>query len=170
MQESEVYNRRVTSLSPGSNWPQFLLTDSRGRTAALPAGETLYGFFKTTCPTCELAWPFFERIGELSEGGRLTVVAVSQDEAAETAAWNQRLGLRIPTLFDLDPWRASEALNLENVPTFFRVSADGKLRKAVVGFQRQKMQEFAAEAAKLSGKAPAQLFRPGENVPAIKAG
>jgi thiol-disulfide isomerase/thioredoxin len=150
--------------------PELFLTDGRGGAAPPPAGEALYGFFKTACPTCELAWPFFERIGRLARGGRLAVVAVSQDEPRETTAFNERLGVRLPTLFDSEPWRASEALGLENVPTFLRVGADGKLRDALVGFQKQKMQDFAAEAASLAGRPATQLFRPGENVPAIKPG
>lgn len=160
----------MTALTPGSAFPRLELSDARGHAAAGPAGETLYGVFKTTCPTCELAWPFLERIGRLAEGGALAVVAVSQDEIGETAAWNRRLGVRLLTLFDDEPWPASEALGIENVPTFLRVGKDGRLLEAVVGFQKQKMQDFAAEAASLAGKAPAQLFQPGENVPAFKPG
>jgi thiol-disulfide isomerase/thioredoxin len=160
----------VAALTPGSAFPRLELSDARGHAAASPAGEALYGIFKTTCPTCELAWPFLDRIGRLAEGGALAVVAVSQDRIRETADWNRRLGVQLRTLFDDESWTASEALGIESVPTFLRVGQDGRLLEAVVGFQKQKMQDFAAEAASLAGKAPAQLFQPGENVPAFKAG
>lgn len=160
----------MAAFSPGNALPAVSLADGRGGSAALPAGETLYGFFKTTCPTCELSWPFFERIARLAEGGTLAVVAVSQDDPAATARFNDRLGVTLPTLFDPEPWRASEALGLESVPTFLRVTADGKLRDAVVGFQKQKMQDFGTEAARLAGRPTAAIFQLGEAVPAIQPG
>ena len=144
--------------------------DGRGIAAAAQSGEILYGIFKTTCPTCEFAWPYFDRIGRLAQGGALSVVAVSQDGIADTAEWNRRLGVGLTTLFDEKPWPASEVLSIDTVPTFLRVDKDGRLLETVAGFQKQKMQDFAAEAAALAGKAPALLFQPGENVPALKAG
>ena len=157
-------------LTPGSAFPRLELSDTRGHKALRPAGEALYAVFKTTCPTCELAWPFLDRINRLAEGGDLAVVAVSQDGVGLTEDWNRKLGVQVRTLFDDEPWPASEALGIENVPTFLRVGKDGKLREVVVGFQKQKMEEFAAEAASLAGKAPATLFQPGDDVPALKAG
>jgi peroxiredoxin len=160
----------VAALSPGSVLPEISLSDGRGGAVPLARREALYGFFKTTCPTCELAWPFFDRVGRLAAGGSLEVVAVSQDGPAETKAFNERLGVALPTLFDPDPWRGSEALGLEIVPTFLRVGADGKLRDAVVGFQKQKMRDFGAQAASLAGRPASELFRPSDGVPVMKPG
>jgi thiol-disulfide isomerase/thioredoxin len=160
----------VAALTSGSTLPRLELSDGRGNAAGRPAGEILYGFFKTTCPTCEFAWPFLDRIGRIAEGGALTVVAVSQDDIRETASWNHRLGIKLLTFFDDEPWAASEALGIESVPTFLRVGKDGRIRDVVAGFQKQKMHDFAAEAAALAGKAAAPFFQPGENVPALKAG
>lgn len=157
-------------LSPGNALPALSLTDARGGAAAPPAGERLYGFFKTTCPTCELAWPFFDRIGRAARGGGLTVVAISQDEPAETDRFNRRLRVELPTLFDPAPCPGSEALGLDTVPTFVRVGADGTVRSILLGFQKQKMQELAADAAALAGKPAPEIFLPGEVVPLIKPG
>jgi peroxiredoxin len=160
----------VAALSPGSALPELSFSDGRGGAVPLARGEALYGFFKTTCPTCELAWPFFERIGRLAAGGTLSVVAVSQDGPEETRAFNERLGVALPTLYDPEPWRGSEALGLEIVPTFVRVGADGTLRGVVVGFEKQKMQDFGAEAASLAGRPPAEVFRSSDKVPAMRPG
>jgi len=167
---TKVYNRSVAALSPGSALPALSLTDALGGAAAPPAGETLYGFFKTTCPTCELAWPFFDRIGRAARGGRLSVIAVSQDEPAPTDDFNRRLGVALPTLFDAPPWRGSAALGLDTVPTFLRVGADGRVLGTLIGFQKEKMQDLAREAAALAGKAAPEIFRPGDAVPSIKPG
>ncbi len=127
-------------------------------------------FFKTTCPTCELAWPYLERIRAFGQGGALSVFAVSQDDPDSTKRFYSDLGVSIPTVYDAAPWMASAAVELTSVPTFFLVGADGVVRDAVVGFQRHKMEEFAGEAARLAGRRAPTLFSPDEHVPAMKPG
>jgi hypothetical protein len=150
--------------------PEISLTDARGESSALTPGETLLAVFKTTCPTCEFAWPYLERIGDLGRGGRLAVLAVSQDDPETTEAFYSRLGISLPTAYDPEPWPASMALGLTAVPTFLLVGSDRTLRDAAVGFQKNKMEAFAAEAARLAGRPVSSLFSPGEQVPAIKPG
>jgi peroxiredoxin len=151
-------------------FPSIALRDEKGRAAAVPPGEVLYAFFKTTCPTSELAWPYLARVRKIGEGGGLSVLAVSQDDPETTARFYEDLGVAIPTLYDREPWKASEAVGLTNVPAFFVVGTDGLLRDASVGFQRHKMEEFAELAADRAGRRAAALFLPGENVPALKPG
>lgn len=158
------------ALDPGTPFPSIGLRDEKGRAASLPSNETLYGFFKTTCPASALAWPYLERIRKLGEGGTLSVLAVSQDESEVTRRFSADLGVEIPTLYDLDPWPASDALGLTDVPTFVLVGGDGKVQDVAVGFQRHKMEEFAQLAARSAGRSAPTLFSPGENVPAIKPG
>lgn len=164
------YNRPVPPPGPGSPFPSIALQDETGRVAAAPSGLILYGFFKTTCPTCELAWPFLDRIRERAESGQLSVLAVSQDDPEPTARFSERLGIGIPTLYDPDPWRASEALGLDTVPTFLLVGPDRRVRETVVGFQRDKMEALAGLADRLAGRRATALFEPGERVPSIKPG
>jgi peroxiredoxin len=154
---------------PGSPFPSITLRDEKGRDAAPPAGLTLYGFFKTTCPTCEFAWPYLDRIRERADG-TLSVMAVSQDDPENAKRFSEDLGIAIPTLYDPEPWRASESLGLEIVPTFFLVGPDRIVRDTFVGFQRDKMEELAGLAARLAGRPATAFFAPGENVPAIKPG
>ncbi len=151
-------------------FPAITLRDGKGQIAELPPGQVLYGFFKTSCPTCELAWPYLDRIRRIGEGGRLSIRAVSQDEPAATRRFYEDLNVEIPTLYDAEPWPASETLGLESVPTFLMVGADRVLLDSVIGFQREKMEEFAGLAARLAARPPAALFSPDENVPAWKPG
>lgn len=155
---------------PGDSLPQLDLQDEKGGRAPLPAGEALYAFFHTDCPTSEMAWPYMERIRRLSEGGKLAIRAVSQDAPGETDAFNARLGVKIKTVFDPFPWTVSRALGVESVPVFFLVGPRGDIRYSVVGFDRSKMEEFARLAARSSGRPPEELFRPGEEIPAIRPG
>ena len=164
-----LYNREVI-LDPGTPFPPIALRDEKGQIAEVPPGEILYGFFKTTCPTCELAWPYFDRIRRIGEGGSLSIRAVSQDEPETTRRFYEELGVQIPTLYDARPWTASETLGLAAVPTFLMVGSDGVLRDSTVGFQRDKMEEFAGLAARLAGRPPTALFSPAENVPEWKPG
>ncbi len=160
----------MTALDPGLPFPEIKLQDASGNPAAPASGETLYAFFKTTCPTTEMSWPYLERIRRMAEGGALRVVAVSQDSAPETAEFNRRFDVKVETLYDPPPWSASETLGLTNVPAFFMVDGEGTILDNAAGFQKEKMELFAARAAKLAGLPYAGLFRPGENVPPIKPG
>lgn len=157
-------------LDAGTLLPLIWLRDENGAKAALPRGETLYALFKTTCPTCAFAWPYLDRIRSIAEGGALTVLAISQDDRTATDAFNTRLGVKVKTLYDPEPWAASAALGITTVPTFVSVDAGGEIRDAAAGFQRHKMEEFAARAARASGRTVAPLFSPDEDIPAIKPG
>ena len=78
----------------------------------VPEGEALYVFFKTTCPTCELLWPYLDRLRK-RVGSDLEIVGVSQDAPRETAKFSREAGAEVPIVYDPPPWRASEAVGLE---------------------------------------------------------
>jgi peroxiredoxin len=159
----------LAALEPGEVFPQVELETGSGDRFIPPGSEALYGFFKTTCPASELAWPHFDRIRRIGEGG-LRTFAVSQDSPAETRDFNARLRVGLETLYDPEPWKASAALGLTNVPTFFLVGLDGKIMETAVGFQRPKLEKFARRAGKLAGRSRVRLFPIGEVVPLIVPG
>lgn len=150
-------------------YPDIALETESGDRFVPRREEALYGFFKTTCPTCELTWPYFDRIGRIGAKG-LRAFAVSQDGREETAEFNRRLGVELETLYDPSPWKASAALGLTNVPTLFRVGADGRVRETIVGFQRPRLEALARHAAKVAGRPAARLFRIGDHIPLIVPG
>lgn len=160
----------MAPLEPGKPFPSISLRDEEGQQASRPSGPALYGFFKTTCPTCELAWPYLERVSRLADGGRLSVLGVSQDDPLPTARFYRGLDISLPTLYDPEPWEASARLGLESVPSFLLVGENGVLEDFTAGFQRHKMEEYAGLAARLAGRPAPALFLPGENVPAWKPG
>jgi peroxiredoxin len=160
----------VAALEPGARFPPLALRDERGKRLDRPAGEILYAIFKTTCPVCELTWPFLERIRQRAEGKGLQILAVSQDDPGKTAAFHKRLGVHLTTAFDPEPWAASDALGVTTVPTLFRVGPTGMIEETIVGFDRALMEGLSRSAAALSGRPATPLFRAEEHVPAIKPG
>jgi peroxiredoxin len=160
----------VPVLEPGAKLPALALADERGAPVAPPEGETLYVVFKTTCPTCALTWPYLERIARASEGGRLRVLGISQDDPQETREFERRVGARVPSAYDPPPYAASDALGVSTVPTFLRVEGDGTISETVTGFDRARLESLARRAADLAGRPPAPLFGPDEKVPPIKPG
>lgn len=157
-------------LGPGSPFPPLDLRDSRGDALALaiapPGRKALYVFFKTTCPTCELLWPYLDRLRRCV-GDKLEIVAVSQDGRQETDRFSRDLATDIRTVYDPPPWRASEEMGLENVPTMFLVGEDGRIRETILGFQKAKLEELASGGSANAGH---PLFRSDENVPQIRPG
>lgn len=153
---------------PGDPVPPLDLQDALGRPAAAAGADVLYAFFKTTCPTSELAWPYLDRIRQIAEGRTFRVIGVSQDSPEETRAFQEKAGTEVDVLFDAPPWRASAALDLQSVPTLLLVGADGRAREIVVGFQKSAMERLARAAA--DGRPAPPLFRHGENVPALRPG
>jgi thiol-disulfide isomerase/thioredoxin len=143
--------------------------DARGEPASLPRKDSIVAFFKTTCPTCELTWPYLERLRRLAEGSGLSFAAVSQDRPVLAADFQKRLGTHLPTFYDLEPWQASERAGLETVPTVFLLGEDGTIAQSLVGFQRAGLEGLAASAAKRGGR-PGPLFGPGDEVPEVKPG
>jgi peroxiredoxin len=160
----------VAALEPGARFPPLALRDERGERLNPPVAETLYAVFKTTCPTCEFTWPFLERIRQTAGDGAFRILAVSQDDPGKTAAFHKRLGVNLATAFDPEPWTASDALGVTDVPTLFRVGPTGMIEETIIGFDRARMEGLSRRAAALSGQPAAPLFRADEHVPAIKPG
>jgi thiol-disulfide isomerase/thioredoxin len=159
----------VAALDPGFPFPSITLRDARGAPVAAPSGETLYVVFKTTCPTCELTWPYLERVRRATGDG-MRVLAISQDDAKKTRAFNTRLNSKVETVYDPPPYPASDRLGITTVPTFFRVGPGGRIEETLVGFDRERLKEFARHGASLEGRPPAEIFRDDEDVPAFKPG
>jgi|SRR5215831_415613 len=138
---------------------------------ALKRGPVVAAFFKVSCPVCQLAFPYVERIYKAyGKSGKLTLVGVSQDDPAATKAFARDYGITFPIL--LDPpgkYPASNAYGLTNVPTVFLIS-EGEIESSIVSWSKADMEQLSARLAKLCQAAPVQIFRSGEKVPDYKPG
>src|SRR6476660_5552618 len=64
-------------------------------------GPVLAVFFKVSCPVCQMALPYLDRIYRAYEkSGRFTFVGVSQDNAADTRTFNRQYGVTFPAVLD----------------------------------------------------------------------
>jgi peroxiredoxin len=166
----------MPALEAGVQAPDIELQDLDGRKFSLAEarkqGPVVAVFFKVSCPVCQLAVPFFERIFKsYAKSGKLTFVGVSQDKAADTKAFNREFGVTFPVLLDpAGKYPASNAYGLTNVPTFFLVSPDGEIEFSSVSWSKADVEQLGRRLANISGMQVEPIFKAGEKVPEYKPG
>ena len=128
-------------------------------------------FFKVSCPVCQYALPFLERLYRAYGSKHVALVGVSQDDAKATSAFMKEFGVTFPVLLD-DPSRypASNAYGLTNVPTVFWIGQDGEIEVSSVGWVKADFEEMGRRMAETGKTPPVRLFKPGEDVPDFRAG
>jgi peroxiredoxin len=119
-----------------------------------------------------LAFPFLERIYKAyGAGGKFTLVGVSQDNAADTRAFNRQMGVTFPVLLDpAGKYPVSSAYGLTNVPSIFLISPHGEVELSVVGWSKPETEELGRRLAQVSGVAPAPIVKASDKVPEFKPG
>jgi peroxiredoxin len=138
---------------------------------ALSEGPVLAAFFKVSCPVCQMAFPYLQRIYTSYGGPNVTLVGVSQDDVEETKAFAERFGIKFSVaLDDTKKYPASNAYGLTNVPTIFWISPAAKIEISSVGWSKNDIRELNGKVALAAKKPAARVFNPGENVPEFKAG
>lgn len=157
----------------GAPAPRFALTGIDGKRYDLDAlrarGPVLAGFFKETCPTCQLAWPFVERLHAAYQDKGLQVVGISQGDKAKTQQWGTDFHATHPLLVD-EGLRATVDYGLVAVPTLFLIDTHGDIVKTQVGWNKAGFEDLSKAAAKLLGVAPQRIVRDTDDVPAAQAG
>jgi peroxiredoxin len=152
-------------LAVGDKAPEFLLDNLNGWQQSLAGllqqGPVLLAFFKVSCPVCQLALPFLDRIGK----GTLPVVVISQDNESATTQFHKTYGISLPTLLDRSETRyvASNAFGIQHVPTTFLVEPDGTISTVVEGFRKADLESIGLRSGIIT-------FKATESVPAWKAG
>jgi peroxiredoxin len=134
-------------------------------------GPVLAAFFKVSCPVCQFAFPYLERIYKAYGDGKVSIIGVSQDDAAASRSFSKDFKITFPVaLDDKAHYPASNAYKLTNVPSIFLISPEGKIEIASIGWDKKDFEELNRRVAKASGKQPVPLFKPGEHVPDFKPG
>lgn len=165
----------MPALEAGKKAPSFTLPLMGGGEFSLDAarakGAVLLIFFKVSCPTCQYAMPFYDRLFRHYKSEKITVVGVSQDSAQHSAVFAKECHVTMPiVLDDQKTWTASNAFGITNVPTAFLIKQDGTIQISSVSWAREDFDQMSAELAKIAGVADQELFKPSEQVVAFKPG
>ena len=165
----------MTALNSGTTAPDFNLPTLDGKQFslrdALLRGPVLAAFFKISCPTCQYAFPFLQRIYAAHGNKNITIVGISQNEKKDTAAFVKEYGVTFPVLIDdTRTYPVSNAYGLTNVPTLFWIAPDGEIEVSSVGWVRKDMEELNHRAADASSAVTKPLFHGDEQVADFRAG
>jgi peroxiredoxin len=165
----------MTALAAGTRAPDFELKTLDGKpfslTERLAHGSVVLAFFKVSCPTCQYAFPFLERLHKAYAGKGISLFGISQNGSKDTAAFNKEFGITFPTLLDdTDSYPVSNAYGLTNVPTIFWIAQDGEIEVSSVGWVKADFEEIARKMADAAKIRPVAMFKPGEDVRDFRAG
>jgi peroxiredoxin len=165
----------MAALEAGVTAPDFSLNGMNGEKISLAdarkKGPVVAAFFKISCPVCQYAFPYLERIFKAYPNSPVTLVGVSQNDKQQADAFAREYGITFPLLLDdTRTYPASNAYGLTNVPTVFFISPGGKIEFSSVGWSKRDLEELNARIAQASGVATAQIFKPGERVDDFKPG
>jgi peroxiredoxin len=153
-------------LSPGDLAPGFRLPRLESGEASLSdllaSGPILLAFYKVSCPVCQMALPFLER---LQQGAVMPIYAISQNDAADTREFNAEFGITLRTLLDPEEagFPASNAYGISHVPTIYEIAVDGRITRVIESWNRPELEAVAESVG-------VRLIQPSDDVPAFRAG
>jgi peroxiredoxin len=161
--------RTMAALTVGAKAPDFQLQSMDGKRFSLQEERgrrpVVLAFFKASCPVCQYAFPFLERLHKAYERTKVTLVGVSQNDPQQTAAFSKEFGVTFPVLLDeQDSYPVSNAYGLTNVPTVFWIGQDGEIEVSSVGWVKADFEEVNRRMAEAAASAPAVVFKAAEDV------
>ena len=165
----------MSALAAGTRAPDFSALRNDGKTFSLKnelaGGPVVLAFFKVSCPVCQYAFSFFERLFQNYSNRGVTLVGVSENDAGDTHTFCRKFGVTFPVLLeDTKSFPVSNAYGLTNVPTLLWIGQDGKIEISSVGWNRKDLEAVGRKMAERQNEKPAVLIRPGEQVADFKAG
>ncbi|HZP21862.1 MAG TPA: TlpA disulfide reductase family protein [Terriglobales bacterium] len=165
----------MPALEAGVHAPEFSLPTVDGGTIsladALKKGPVLLAFFKVSCPVCQYAFPFYQRMYQINRDAGVSFIGISQDNAKDTKAFLKQFGVTFPVALD-DPanYPVSNAYGLTNVPTLFYIDSSGEIEVSSVSWSKADSEAINARIAKRRQHSPSALWRKGEEVRDFRAG
>ena len=165
----------MTALATGAKAPEFELKTLEGKRFSLneelAKGPVVLAFFKVSCPTCQYAFPYMERLYKAYRNRGIALVGISQNDALETAAFAKDFGVTFPLLLDdTRSYPVSNAYGLTNVPSIFWIAQDGEIEVSSVGWVKADFELINRKMAENGKITVAAVFRAGEDVRDFRAG
>jgi peroxiredoxin len=165
----------MAALGTGIVAPDFTLSTVDGKQVslheALAKGPVVLAFFKISCPVCQYAFPFYERLYRAHQGESVTVLGISQNDARDTKKFLREFGVTFPVALD-DPagYKVSNAYGLTNVPTVFYIAQSGEIEVSAVGWSKKDVEAIHRKLAEHREQTSAPLWRKGEEIADFRAG
>jgi peroxiredoxin len=165
----------MVTLTTGVRAPSFTLPTVQGKRVsldeALQNGPVVLAFFKVSCPVCQYAFPFFERLYRANQGVEVTILGISQNNLRDTKEFLREYGVTFPVALD-DPkkYEVSNAYGLTNVPTLFYIAPDGEIEISSVGWSKADVEAVNQKLAEHRKQTPAPLWHKGEDVQDFRGG
>ncbi|MBI1885929.1 MAG: TlpA family protein disulfide reductase [Chloroflexi bacterium] len=164
----------MSLLQPGATAPDFALTGTDGRSyslaEALARGPALLVFFKTTCATCDLAFPYIQRLLEAYRNDGWQLWGVSQSPQVETERYAGALQLTFPVLLDEPGFIVSDVYDPPATPTLFLIDRMGKVLYTTYGFSKDDLNEASALMARQLRVQPKVIAEMGDGRPDFRPG
>ena len=114
-----------------------------------------------------MAAPAFDVLARAYPG---LLTGIGQDPAEELEAFAAQLQVEFPSVSDTDPYDASNAYEIENVPTLFIVDSKGRVADVVESWDRAGVNRASETLAGLLDASPVQISDPADGLPGFRPG
>jgi peroxiredoxin len=160
-------------LEAGALASHFTLLGLDGREYSVPRSldgkPALLVFFKTSCATCDLTFPYLNALRDAYTRG-WSLWAISQDAPDRSAEYGRRFGVDYPVLIDAPEYSASRLYDPPATPTLFLVSPDGRVDYTTHGFAKDDLNEISNRIAGRLGVGAVVIAPEKDGNPPFKPG
>ena len=160
-------------LETGALAPHFTLLGIDGKEYRLPntveGQPSLLVFFKTTCATCDLTFPYINRLSDTYPQG-WHLWAIAQDPPAVAAEYATKHGISYPVLIDAPDYDVSRLYDPAATPTLFLNDGRGRTIYSTHGFAKDDLNEISRRLAQLLDTEPVIIAQADDGQPAFKPG
>jgi peroxiredoxin len=157
----------------GAEAPPFRLPSLDGGSLSQPGDAgglpLLLAFFRVSCDTCDVAFPYINRLQTAYPAG-WRLWAISQDSAERTLGYRHRFAITCPVLIDDPALAVSRAYDPPSTPTLVLIGPDGSVEYVSEGFAKDDLNEISARLAARLGVAAVEVAAADDGNPAMKPG
>jgi len=161
-------------LNVGTEAPDFILESSTGQrqhlAEALVEGPVILAFFKADCATCQITFPYLERLSQSYRGDRWQIWGICQHPPRAADWFAKTNGITFPFLIDAPGLVVSQLYDPEATPTIFLIDSQGVIRDGFYGFAKNRLNTLAQELADLLGHEEVVIAPPDDGKPSFRPG
>jgi peroxiredoxin len=151
----------------------FTLLAIEGREYTVPrdfeGNPGILVFFKTSCGTCDLTFPYLNRLRDAYPDG-WHLWAVAQDPPDKARAYADKLRITYPVLIDAPEYPASRLYDPPATPTIWLVNPKGRIGYATYGFAKEDLNELSRQIAELLRTEPVVIAPEKDGNPPFQPG